>query len=276
MRGAEGMARGDAVQRLLGIMARLRDPGEGCPWDREQTFASIVPHTLEEAYEVADAIERDALDELPDELGDLLFQIVFYAQLGRERGLFDSDRIATAVADKIVRRHPHVFGGEQIADAQAQTRSWESTKAAERAAWSTEGPASALDHVPRALPALTRSAKLQSRAARVGFDWPVWAPVFAKIHEELEELEAEVRAGVPDAAAVEEEMGDVLLACTNLARHLRVDPEQALRRGNAKFERRFRGLEAHLRDQGKDPAAADFDTLEAAYQAVKAKESGPT
>jgi MazG family protein len=264
----------ESIQRLLAIMARLRDPQGGCPWDLEQDFRSIVPHTIEEAYEVADAIERDAMDELRDELGDLLFQVVFYAQLAREAELFDFDAVVEGIADKIVRRHPHVFGNASVADADAQTRSWEAIKAAERARRrSGAAPASALDDVPRALPALARALKLQRRAARVGFDWDDWAPVFAKIREELDELEAEVCGGGPGADAVEAELGDVLFACANLARHLRVDPEQALRRTNAKFERRFRGLETRLRAQGVEPEEAGFEAMEGAYQAVKREEA---
>ncbi len=263
----------DSMQRLIGIVARLRDPEGGCPWDLEQDFRSIVPHTIEEAYEVADAIERGAMDDLRDELGDLLFQVAFYAQLARELDLFDFEAVAAGIADKMVRRHPHVFGDQSIADADAQTRAWETTKAAERARRDPHAPASALDDVPRTLPATARGLELQRRAARGGFDWTDWAPVFAKIREELDELEVEVRDEGRGADAVEAEMGDVLFACVNLARHLRVDPDQALRRTNAKFERRFRALETRIRSAGGDPERAGFDALEAAYQAVKAEEA---
>lgn len=266
---------GAALERLLGIMARLRDPQRGCPWDREQDFRSIAPHTLEEAYEVADAIERGALDELSGELGDLLFQVVFYAQLGRERGAFDFAAITEGIAGKIVRRHPHVFGDEGPTDATAQRRSWEAIKAEERAGRST-GPVSQMDDVPLALPALTRALKLQRRAARVGFDWREPEPVIGKVREELAELEAAAHGGAADRAAVHEEMGDLLFACANLARHLGVDAEQALRDANRKFERRFRGLEAELGRQGERADEAGFDRLEAAYQVAKAadKDSG--
>lgn len=259
---------GEALERLLGIMARLRDPERGCPWDLEQDFRSIVPHTLEEAYEVADAIERGALDELPGELGDLLFQVVFYAQLGGERGLFDFAEVTEGIAEKIVRRHPHVFGDAGPTDSAAQRRSWEAIKAAERAERSARRP-SHMDDIPVALPALTRALKLQRRAARVGFDWTSREPVVGKVREELAELE-EAAAGGEDRQAVHEELGDLLFACTNLARHLGVDAEQALRDANAKFERRFRGLEQELAREGADAEAVDFERLEAAYQAAKA------
>lgn len=265
------------IDRLLAIMATLRDPERGCPWDLDQSFETIVPSTLEEAYEVADAIERGDMADVRDELGDLLFQVVFYAQLGREAGHFDFDAIAGAIADKLVRRHPHVFGDTEIADAESQVRAWEAMKADERAERGRDERPSALDDVPTALPALPRAVKLQRRAARVGFDWSAVAPVLEKVREELAELEAEIRAG-DNQAAVEEEMGDLLFVCANLARHLQVDPETALRRGNAKFERRFRRLEAILAEAGRDVEAADFDTLEAAYQQAKAEEAaaGPT
>lgn len=263
----------DPLRRLLAIMARLRDPDTGCPWDLEQDFRSIVPHTLEEAYEVADAIERGGIDSIRDELGDLLFQVVFYAQLGEERGAFDFDAVADGIAEKIVRRHPHVFGDTERPGLAEQSEMWEAIKARERAAGDDgEAAHSALDDIPLALPALPRSVKLQRRAARVGFDWGEPGPVFAKIREELAELEAEIAAG--DCDGQEAEMGDILFACANLSRHLGVDPERALRRTNHKFERRFRGLEARLREAGVAPAEAGFKRLEAAYQAVKAAEEG--
>ncbi len=267
-----------AIQRLIDVMARLRDPQQGCPWDLEQDFRSIVPHTLEEAYEVADAIERGDRGDMRDELGDLLFQVIFYAQLGREEGSFDFEAIAETVLAKIIRRHPHVFGEGTVTTAQGQRETWEAIKAEERAARSNGGGAdqrpSALDDVPLALPALTRSRKLQSRAARVGFDWPEPEQVVAKVHEELNEL-TEAMAAVPsNPAHIAEEMGDVLLACVNLARQLGVDPEQALRAGNDKFERRFRALEAILTDQGEALESAGFERLEWAYQQAKAAEKG--
>lgn len=251
------------MQRLLSLMARLRDSEQGCPWDLQQDFKSIVPHTLEEAYEVAQAIESGDLGELCDELGDLLFQVIFYAQLAQERDLFDFDDVVTAIGDKIERRHPHVFGS-------AETPDWESIKAEERQAKQVNGalPPGALDGVALALPALPRAVKLQRRAARVGFDWDAPQPVLAKIREELSELEAELTA---DAGydRLEDELGDVLFACANLTRHLHVDAEAALRRTNAKVERRFRRVEAILREAGIDAENAGFETLEAAWQQAK-------
>lgn len=264
-----------ALEELLAVMATLRDPERGCPWDREQDFRSIVPHTLEEAYEVADAMERGDRPAMRDELGDLLFQVVFYAQIAREEGSFDFDAIARGVVDKLIRRHPHVFGERRETSAATQRATWEAIKAEERAArMDGDQPPSALDDVPLALPALTRSRKLQSRAARVGFDWPEAHHVVDKVREELAELE-EAMADTPrDQTHIHEEMGDLLLACVNLSRQLGVDPEQALRDGNRKFERRFRGLEAILSDAGEDPESVDFQRLEAAYQQAKASDCG--
>ncbi len=264
----------DALKQLLAVMAQLRDPQQGCPWDCEQDFRSIVPHTLEEAYEVADAIERGDREDMRDELGDLLFQVVFYAQLGEEEGSFNFDAIAQGVLDKIIRRHPHVFGERQETSAAGQRATWEAIKAQERERKrdSRAMPPSALDDVPLGLPALTRSRKLQSRAARVGFDWPDDHLVIAKIHEELTELEQAMQASPADQAHIAEEFGDVLLACVNLARRLNVDPEQALRAGNAKFERRFRALESLLTEEGVNVEDAGFERLEAAYQRAKAAE----
>jgi len=259
------------IASLLQIMRRLRDTELGCPWDRQQTFASLVPHTLEEAYEVADAIEQGDLAHLPDELGDLLFQIVFYAQLGEEQSRFDFDTVVAHICDKLIRRHPHVFGGSPIASAQAQSRAWEDHKQQEREAHAAASPAdnahSALDGVSVALPATVRAAKLQRRASRVGFDWPSQEGVLAKVREELDELQAELQQG-RDKARVAEELGDVLFSCINLARHLELDAETVLRQANQKFERRFRQVETCLLDQGgieqADPAA-----MEAAWEAVK-------
>ena len=231
------------IDRLLEIMARLRDPEEGCPWDRQQTFATIVPHTLEEAYEVADAIEQEDWEHLPGELGDLLFQVVFYAQLGREAGRFDFNAIVTRICDKLVRRHPHVFGEESVAGAEEQSRAWEAYKAAERAAHSDSGEAaSALDGVARALPAVQRAGKLQGRAVRAGFEWPRDEDLFAKVDEELGELRHEAQQG-GSPEGIEHEVGDLLFAAVGLARRLGVDPETALRRSNDRFERRFRHME---------------------------------
>ncbi|EAR20607.1 nucleoside triphosphate pyrophosphohydrolase [Nitrococcus mobilis] len=261
------------MQQLLTLMARLRDPVAGCPWDLEQDFKSIVPHTLEEAYEVAQSIESGDLTELCDELGDLLFQVVFYAQLAQERGAFDFEKVVAAIAAKIVRRHPHVFGTAARPDAAEQHRSWETIKAEERRAKQTHGaaPPGALDGVARALPALPRAVKLQRRAARVGFDWDAPQPVLEKIHEELAELEVELDAGAGQDR-LEDELGDVLFACANLARHLQVDAEAALRHTNAKFERRFRRLEAILCEADIDATSADLETLESAWQQAKREE----
>lgn len=261
------------MQQLLTLMARLRDPVAGCPWDLGQDFKSIVPHTLEEAYEVAQTIESGELTELCDELGDLLFQVVFYAQLAQERGAFGFEEVVAAIADKIVRRHPHVFGTAARPDAVEQHRSWETIKAEERRAKQTDEavPPGALDGVARALPALPRAVKLQRRAARVGFDWDTAQPVLEKIREELAELEVELKAGAGQDR-LEDELGDVLFACANLARHLQVDAEAALRHTNAKFERRFRRLEAILREAGIDTTGADLEILESAWQQAKREE----
>jgi len=262
-----------AIDDLIAIMAQLRDPVGGCPWDLQQTFASIVPHTLEEAYEVADAIERDDREDMRDELGDLLFQVIFYARLGEEEGSFDFDAIAATVRDKLIRRHPHVFGTAGPTTAEEQRVSWEAIKASERVARGSKADRpGALDDVPLALPALTRSRKLQGRAARVGFEWPDARQVIDKVREELDELD-EALAGEPrDAAHVAEEVGDLLLACVNLARQAGVDAEQALRAGNRKFEKRFKGLESVLAESGEVPEDASFERLEAAYQTAKARE----
>jgi nucleoside triphosphate diphosphatase len=255
---------------LLAIMARLRDLEHGCPWDREQNFATIAPYTIEEAYEVADAIGRGDMAALQDELGDLLFQVVFHARMAEEAGLFGFDEVAAAIADKMVRRHPHVFGNAEIASAAAPTEAWEEHKAKERGARAAAAGAreSVLDGVALALPALLRAAKIQGRAARIGFDWPTARPVVAKLAEEIRELEAELDSGT-DRANVEDEMGDVLFAAANLARKLGIDPEAALRRATAKFERRFRRVEALAAERG---IGADLDGLEALWQEVKAEE----
>lgn len=255
------------IDRLLSIMDRLRDPDGGCPWDLEQNFASIAPHTIEEAYEVAEAIESGDRASLKDELGDLLFQVVFYARLGREEGCFDFDTIAEAISEKMLRRHPHVFGNADVKDAASQTAAWETTKAAERAAKDNPG---ALDGVSTALPALTRALKLQNRAARVGFDWPQAVQVLDKIEEEVGEVRAEIDQNAP-RERLEDEMGDLLFACVNLARKLKIDPETALRRGNAKFERRFRSIEADLAVTGRRPEQSSLDEMEALW--IKAKQA---
>ncbi len=261
------------IARLLDVMTRLRDREHGCPWDVAQTFATIAPYTIEEAYEVAEAIADEDWRALEDELGDLLFQVVFYAQMAREADLFDFDDVAAGVADKMVRRHPHVFGDARVDTAAAQTREWEQHKAAERHAKAAaeERPPGVLDGVARGLPALTRATKLQSRAARVGFDWPDAAPVLAKIDEEIGELRAELGAGAP-AKRVAEELGDLLFACVNLGRHAGVDAETALRGANAKFERRFRRIEALLAERGRVPAGSTLDEMDALWERAKGEE----
>lgn len=260
-----------AIEQLLDIMARLRAPEGGCPWDLEQTFATIAPYTVEEAYEVADAIARGDLPDLKEELGDLLFQVVFHARMAEEQDAFAFEDVARAIADKMERRHPHVFGEGPERDAAAQTVSWEATKAAERSEKASRSPASALDGVALALPALMRADKLQGRAARVGFDWPEVRQVLDKIEEEIAELRAELDGG-GGKDAIEDEVGDLLFALANLARHLGVDPEAALRRGNRKFERRFRAIEAALAAQGRRPEGASLEEMEALWQQAKIDE----
>jgi nucleoside triphosphate diphosphatase len=267
-----------ALAGLLAIMARLRDPEHGCPWDREQDFSTIAPYTIEEAYEVADAIARGDMPALKDELGDLLFQVVFHARMAEEAGLFDFGDVTEAVVDKMVRRHPHVFGAAEIRSAAAQTEAWEEHKARERVirAKAAGAAASVLDGVTLALPALTRAAKIQRRAARIGFDWPAAPPVVAKLAEEIAELEAELAAGPNISTArvrIEDEMGDILFAAANLARKLDIDPEAALRAATAKFERRFRTVEALAAERG---VGAGLDALEALWQEVKSRESKTT
>jgi ATP diphosphatase len=257
-----------AVARLLDVMDRLRDPESGCPWDLEQDFRSIAPYTIEEAHEVADAIERGDMEQLRDELGDLLFQVVFHARLAREQGAFAFADVAAGVADKLIRRHPHVFGQCEQLDAESQTDAWEQIKARERA---EAGLTGAVDGVSGSLPPLRRAAKLQSRAARVGFDWPDVAPVLDKIREELSELEHEVGQGDPDR--IEDELGDVLFAVANLARKADIDADAALRRTNLKFERRFRAMEAEAQADGRRFDELDLDAQEALWQRVKARET---
>ncbi|SMP13445.1 nucleoside triphosphate pyrophosphohydrolase [Shimia sagamensis] len=256
------------LPRLLEIMRRLRDPETGCPWDIEQDFATIAPYTIEEAYEVADAIEREAWDELKGELGDLLFQSVFHAQMASERGLFTFDEVADTMSDKMVARHPHVFGDEsRDKSAEQQTRDWEAVKAAERAGKAQQGT---LDGVALGLPALLRAVKLQNRAARVGFDWPDISQVVDKIVEEAGEL-AEARDKLTQAE-VEEEFGDMLFVIANLARHLKIEPEAALRATNAKFVRRFEGVEAKLKQRGKTPNESNLEEMDALWDEVKVEE----
>ncbi|MCW5751557.1 MAG: nucleoside triphosphate pyrophosphohydrolase [Alphaproteobacteria bacterium] len=262
-----------AIGRLLAIMARLRDPSEGCPWDREQDFGSIAPYTIEEAYEVAEAIRAGDMGQLKDELGDLLFQVVFHARMAEEAGAFGFADVVAAICDKMERRHPHVFGATTIRSAAEQTVAWEEQKAAERAAaGAREGrKASLLDGVTQGLPGLTRAVKLQNRAARVGFDWPALAPVLAKIDEEFAELRAEIAQDAPKER-IEDEFGDLLFVVANLARHLDLDPEAALRRTNAKFERRFRRIEALLAERGRRPDQSDLAEMDALWDQAKAEE----
>jgi len=257
------------IDRLLGIMAKLRDPEGGCPWDLEQTFATIAPYTIEEAYEVADAIDHGDMPALRDELGDLLFQVVFYAQMAKEQGSFDFDAIADAIADKMIRRHPHVFVEADGRDAQGQVAAWEETKARERAAKSkTEAAPGILDGIATTLPPMTRALKLQNRAARVGFDWSEAVTILDKLAEEAGEIAHEIATNAPHER-LEDEMGDVLFVCVNLARKLEIDPERALKRANAKFERRFRHIESELAAAGRSPDSATLDEMEALWQAAK-------
>jgi MazG family protein len=268
---AESLPR-EPMARLLAVMAWLRDRRHGCPWDVEQTFRTIAPYTIEEAYEVADAIDRDDLGALKDELGDLLLQVVYHAQMAHESGAFGFADVASAIADKMVDRHPHVFGDARVATAEAQTVSWEARKAIERAAKRAGAePAGALDGVARALPALLRAEKIQKRAARVGFDWKHTDPVIDKIEEELGELRAELEAGDIDQARLTDELGDVLFAVANLARHCKIDPEAALRATNDKFERRFRHIERRLAEAGRKPADATLEEMEALWQEAKTR-----
>jgi ATP diphosphatase len=262
-------ASSSSIHELLNVMARLRDPARGCPWDMEQTFRTIAPYTIEEAYEVAEAIERDDMAALEDELGDLLFQVVFHARMAEEAGSFAFDDVARGVVDKMVRRHPHVFGDKQVSDATAQTVHWEDLKAHERAKATTEGAVSALDGLALGLPALLRALKLQKRAARVGFDWPSTLEVFEKCAEEIAELQHEIESN-GNAERLTDEIGDLLFVLVNLARHLEVDPEGALRHANAKFERRFRAVE---RAFDHDLDGVSLDRMEAAWQRAKEDEA---
>lgn len=255
-----------SIEKLLEIMARLRDPAGGCPWDKEQDFASIAPYTIEEAYEVADAIDRGDSAALCDELGDLLFQVVYHAQMAREDGSFDFEDVVSGICGKMVRRHPHVFGDARIGDAESQTEAWEAHKQSERSARAETG---ALAGIPVGIPALSRAAKLGKRASRVGFDWPDVAGVLAKIREELDELERELEG--MDRQRLRAETGDLLFSVVNLARHLRVDPEEALRACNRKFERRFDYVETAVAATGVSVAETATETLEAFWSEAKSK-----
>ena len=274
-----------SIEDLKHLMARLRDPDTGCPWDTKQTFASIVPHTIEEAYEVADAIEQEDFPHLKDELGDLLFQVIFYARMGEEAGHFEFDGIVDHLVRKLVRRHPHVFPGGTLEsridpdnrpDEAWIKESWERIKAEERAEKPVaDTPASRLDGIARTLPAMARAEKLQRRAARHGFDWPDIGPVFDKLHEEIDELKEAwqmAEAGTGDRDAVEAELGDLLFVCVNLARFLKVNPEQALKRTNHKFDARFRAIERVLEKEGRNLDEETLEALDAVWQSVKGVE----
>ena len=256
------------ISRLIEIMAALRDPATGCPWDQKQTFATIAPYTIEEAYEVADAIARRDLAHLKDELGDLLLQVVYHARMAEEEGAFAFGDVVEAVTAKMIRRHPHVFGTETERTAGVTPGFWDRAKAAEKA----DEPRGVLDDVPVTLPALTRAIKLQNKAAKVGFDWPSLAPVFDKLNEEIAELEAAIADSKkqPDRAAIEEEFGDLLFVVANVARHLKLDPEAALRAANEKFTRRFRYIEAQLAARGSSPAQSDLAEMDALWDEAKA------
>jgi MazG family protein len=262
------------IDKLLEIMAALRDPNTGCPWDLEQDFGSIAPYTIEEAYEVADAIDRDDMQDLRDELGDLLLQVVYHSQMANEQALFSFDDVAAAISDKLVRRHPHVFAGEQAGSPTDQHKAWEVHKAAERQAAAKDSKdfgdaaSSALAGLTTNLPALTLAAKTGKKAASVGFDWEDADDVIGKIHEELAELEQARASGA--AGNIEEEFGDLLLAMTSLARHLQIDPEQALRSANRKFSERFVQLESSLRHSGDEWSKLTATELDSRWQLIKA------
>lgn len=258
------------IQRLIEIMQQLRNPDGGCPWDLQQTYRTIVPHTLEEAYEVADAIERDDYIELQDELGDLLFQVIFYAQLAKEENRFEFADIVQSICDKLERRHPHVFGDKQVTDAAEQTQHWEQLKANERKAKAAETrPHSVLDGIAHTLPAVSVAHKLQKRVAQVGFDWPDEQGVIDKVKEELQEIEQ--AWSEPEDRA--EEIGDLLFTCVNLARHAGLDTETVLRQSNRKFENRFRAMERKLDEQGKPVAKATAAEMESAWETIKTQDS---
>ncbi len=274
------MKPGKDIHDLLQIMARLRRPGDGCPWDLAQTFSTISPYTIEEAYEVADAIERGDFDDLKDELGDLLLQVAFHAQMAGEESRFDFGDVVEAITTKLIRRHPHVFGEVAAKDAGAVKANWDAIKAEEKAeraerragGGAASEPKSILDDVPVALPALTRAMKLQKRAGKVGFDWNDPRAVIAKIREEIVEIEQELSEPTRAADRVEDELGDLLFAVANLARHLDVEPETALRGANAKFARRFAHIEMQLQSREEKLGEASLDAMEALWQEAKLRE----
>jgi ATP diphosphatase len=258
------------IDRLLGIMQRLRDPENGCPWDREQTFATIAPYTLEETYEVLDAINREDFDDLRGELGDLLFQVVFYARMGQEEGRFNFEDICRGISDKLERRHPHIFADGDATTSGEVLAKWEQIKIEERA---QKAQHSALDDIPEALPALMRAQKIQKRCSNVGFDWKTLGPVLDKVHEEIDEVMFEAQQAVVDEAKLEEEVGDLLFATVNLARHLGTKAEVALQKANRKFEARFRKVEAIVAAQGLTMEQAGLEIMEKAWQEVKRQET---
>ena len=264
------------IDRLLGIMQRLRDPENGCPWDKEQTFATIAPYTLEETYEVLDAIAREDFDDLRGELGDLrgelgdlLFQVVFYAQMAQEEGRFDFNDICAAISDKLERRHPHVFADVSASNSTEVLTRWEQIKSEERA---EKAQHSALDDIPRSLPALMRAQKIQKRCSNVGFDWKTIGPVVDKVYEEIDEVMFEAKQAVVDQAKLEEEIGDLLFATVNMARHLGTKAETALQKANEKFERRFREVERIVAARGLEMTGVDLETMEEVWQQVKRQE----
>jgi ATP diphosphatase len=265
-----GMTSSRDIARLVEIMAALRTPVTGCPWDLEQSFATIAPYTIEEAYEVADAIDRGDMAELKDELGDLLLQVVYHARLAEEAGAFALGDVVEAITAKMIRRHPHVFGDAAARDAGAAKASWDEIKRQEKAARGKAEPEGALAGVPVALPGLTRAVKLQDKAGKVGFDWNDPRAVIAKLREEADEIEAALDGGTQDAR--EEEIGDLLFVAANLARHLKIDPEAALRRANTKFLRRFAYIEARLAERGKTPPQSDLAEMDALWDEAKARE----
>lgn len=263
-----------SIQQLIEIMRALRDPKSGCPWDLEQNFQSLIPYTIEEAYEVADAIERNDLDDIKSELGDLLFQIVFYSQLATEQQSFNFNDVVQAICDKLTRRHPHVFADAKINNAEEQTKEWEKLKQQERKAKAATSRSllSHLDDVSRTLPSLMRAEKLQKRAAREGFDWPNVKGVMAKVYEELDEVQQEIDAEVQDQAKLEDEIGDLFFSCINLSRHAGVDAEQSLRKANLKFERRFRALEKIANSSDFQVKDMSINELESLWRKVKEQE----
>ena len=264
----------ESIEQLIEIMQSLRDPDNGCPWDLEQNFQSLIPYTIEEAYEVADAIEQNNLEDIKGELGDLLFQIVFYSQLAKEQNAFDFNDVAQAISEKLIRRHPHVFSDVKIKSSKEQTTEWEKIKQQEREKKSIKNASelSILDDVSRTLPSLMRSEKLQKRAATEGFDWPDISGVLIKVHEELGEVQQELASQTQDKEKIEEEIGDLFFSCINLSRHAGLDAEQCVRKANLKFERRFRELEKIANKKGLQINEIKIDGLEKLWQEVKSRE----